>query len=83
YEELKNVRQEGYAVDDEEYILGVRAVASPIKGLGQLKSAIWAVGFKASLDKKKMQSLTKETQKAAGAISKRIQEQLLNKRKAP
>ena len=83
YQELKRVRQKGYAVDDEEYILGVRAVASPIKGLGQLKSAIWAVGFKASLDKKKMQSLTKETQKAAGAISKRIQEQLLNKRKAP
>ena len=82
YQELKRVKQKGYAVDDEEYILGVRAVASPIKGLGQLKSAIWVVGFKASLDEKKMQSLTRETQKAAGAISQRIQEQLLNKRKA-
>jgi DNA-binding IclR family transcriptional regulator len=82
YQELKRVSQKGYAVDDEEYILGVRAVASPIKGLGQLKSAIWVVGFKASLDEKKMQSLTRETQKAAGAISQRIQEQLLNKRKA-
>jgi DNA-binding IclR family transcriptional regulator len=83
YQELKRVSQKGYAVDDEEYILGVRAVASPIKGLGQLKSAIWVVGFKASLDEKKMQRLTKETQKAAAAISQRIQEQLLNKRKAP
>ena len=81
YQELKQVRQKGYAVDDEEYILGVRAVASPIKGLGQLKSAIWVVGFKASLDEKKMQTLTKETQKAAETISRRIQEQLLNKRK--
>ncbi len=83
YQELKRVKQKGYAVDDEEYILGVRAVASPIKGLGQLKSAIWVVGFKASLDEKKMQTLIKETQKAAEAISRRIQEQLLNKRKAP
>jgi DNA-binding IclR family transcriptional regulator len=83
YQELKRVRQNGYAVDDEEYILGVRAVASPIKGLGQLKSAIWVVGFKASLDEKKMQILIKETQKAAETISRRIQEQLLSKRKAP
>jgi DNA-binding IclR family transcriptional regulator len=82
YQELKRVRQKGYAVDDEEYILGVRAVASPIKGLGQLKSAIWVVGFKASLDEKRMQTLIKETQKAAEAISRRIQEQLLSKRKA-
>jgi DNA-binding IclR family transcriptional regulator len=81
YQELKQVRQKGYAVDDEEYILGVRAVAAPIKGLGQLKSAIWVVGFKASLDQKRMQILIKETQKAAKAISKRIQNQLLNKRK--
>ena len=81
YQELKRVKQKGYAVDDEEYILGVRAVAAPIKGLGQLKSAIWAVGFKASLDEKRMQILIKETQKAAEAISRRIQEQLLNKRK--
>ena len=83
YQELKRVKQKGYAVDDEEYILGVRAVAAPIKDLGQLKCAIWVVGFKASLDEKKMQSLTRETQKAAGAISQRIQEQLLNKHRAP
>jgi DNA-binding IclR family transcriptional regulator len=79
HQELKRVRQKGYAVDDEEYILGVRAVASPIKGLGQLKSAIWVVGFKASLDEKRMQTLIKETQKAAKTISRRIQEQILGK----
>ena len=80
FNELRQVRENGYAVDDEEYILGVRAVASPILGLGQLRSAIWAVGFKASLDEKKMQTLTAETQKAAKTISRRIQEQLLGKR---
>jgi hypothetical protein len=48
--------------------------------LGQLRSAIWAVGFKASLDEKKMQVLTGETHMAAKTISRRIQEQLLGKR---
>jgi len=79
FNELRQVRENGYAVDDEEYIPGVRAVASPLTGLGQLRSAIWAVGFKASLDDKKMQTLTTETQKAAKTISRRIQEQLLGK----
>ena len=74
YQELRHVRKMGYAVDDEEYILGVRAVASPIVGLGQLMSAIWVVGFKASLDEKKMKDLITLTRKAAEDISRRIQE---------
>ena len=79
-EELVRVRENGYAVDDEEYILGVWAVASPLTGLGQLRSAIWAVGFKASLDEKKMKVISGETQKAAKIISRRIQDQLMGKR---
>jgi len=75
YQELRRVRKMGYAVDDEEYILGVRAVASPIVGLGQLMSAIWVVGFKASLDEEMMKVLIILTRKAAEDISRRIQEQ--------
>jgi DNA-binding IclR family transcriptional regulator len=80
HKELKQVREKGYAVDDEEYIMGVRAVASPLMGLGQLRSAIWAVGFKASLDDVHMKTLAGETHKAAKTISRRIQEQLMGKR---
>ncbi|MBT8332483.1 MAG: IclR family transcriptional regulator [Deltaproteobacteria bacterium] len=80
YKELKLVRKKGYAVDDEEYILGVRAVAAPLMGLGQLKAAIWAVGFKASLDDIKIKTLAGETHKAAKTISRRIQEQLMGGR---
>jgi len=75
FQELENVRKKGYAVDDEEYILGVRAVASPIVGLGQLMSAIWVVGFKASLNEKKMKDVIKGTKEAAEAIRSRIQDQ--------
>ena len=78
--ELGQVRKQGYAVDDEEYIMGVRAVAAPLLGLGQLRAAIWAVGFKASLDQKKMQTLAVETLTAAKTISRRIQDQLRGKR---
>ena len=77
FKELKQVSGQGFAVDDEEYILGVRAVASPLMGLGQLRSAIWIVGFKASLDEKKMKTLTGETHQAALEISRRIQQQLI------
>ncbi len=80
FSELKQVRKKGYAIDDEEYLLGVRAVASPLTGLGQLRSAIWAVGFKASLDDKKMHRLAADTHSAATAISRRIQGQLLGQR---
>ena len=78
HQELRRVRKMGYAIDDEEYILGVRAVASPIVGLGQFMSAIWVVGFKASLDEKKMKALITLTKKAAEDISRRIQEQPAN-----
>jgi DNA-binding IclR family transcriptional regulator len=78
--ELTKVREQGYAVDDEEYIMGVRAAASPLVGLGQLQSAVWTVGFKANLHNKKMQNLIKETHKAAKTISRRIRDQLLGKR---
>ena len=77
FKELEQVRENGYAVDDEEYIMGVRAVASPLIGLGQLRSAIWSVGFKASLDEARMNELAVETHKAARTISRRIQEQLM------
>jgi DNA-binding IclR family transcriptional regulator len=73
--EIRLVRQRGYATDYEEYILGVRAVASPIEGKGQLRSAIWAVGFRASLNEENMKILIKETKKAAEAIRRGIQEQ--------
>lgn len=80
FNELELVRENGYAVDDEEYIMGVRAVAAPLIGLGQLRSAIWAVGFKASLDETRMNELALETHQAAKTISLRIQEQLMGSR---
>ncbi|MEW6669976.1 MAG: IclR family transcriptional regulator [Thermodesulfobacteriota bacterium] len=70
--EIRSVREMGYATDDEEYILGVRAVASPVLEESRLVGVLWAVGFKAGLDEESMKSLVIETRKAAEEINERI-----------
>jgi DNA-binding IclR family transcriptional regulator len=70
--EIRRVREQGYATDYEEYMPGVRAVVSPIKGDRKLISAIWVVGFKTSLDDHKMRVLIGATKEAAEEISRRI-----------
>ena len=78
---IQDARQNGFAIDKEEYISGVRAVASAIKGEGQFISAIWVVGFKPRMSGKKMTDLAKETRLAAEMISRKINEQSVNKAK--
>ena len=77
-EEVETAKKRGYATDYEEYISGVRAIASPIRGWKPLISAIWVVGFKTSLDDHKMEDLIPATMEAAEEISRRIEEQPKN-----
>lgn len=71
-QELRRVRKNGFATDDEEYISGVRAVAAPIKSDGRPSSAIWVVGFRPSMSDDKMTQLIGRTKAAAEAISRHI-----------
>ncbi|MBW1767904.1 MAG: IclR family transcriptional regulator [Deltaproteobacteria bacterium] len=75
FEEIRKVRQRGYATDIGEYVSGLRAIAAPIKGESGQLAAIWVVGFKASLDEGKMRLLKKEIRVAVDAINQRIREQ--------
>jgi len=77
-EEVETAKKRGYATDYEEYISGVRAIASPIRGWKPLISAIWVVGFKTSLNDHKMEDLIPATREAAEEISRRIEEQSAN-----
>ncbi|MFA5902388.1 MAG: IclR family transcriptional regulator [Desulfobacula sp.] len=70
--ELENVRKNGFAIDDEEYISGVRAVAASIKRYGAYTPAIWVVGFKASMSDKKLEPIIKQTRAAADKITKKL-----------
>jgi DNA-binding IclR family transcriptional regulator len=75
--ELRRVKERQYATDDEEYIMGVRAVAAPIRGDRDQMAAIWVVGFKASLDDEKMKLLAKEIMKAVEEIDRRITQHIV------
>ena len=73
--EILHAKENGYAIDNEEYISGVSAVAAPVQGNVHLKSAVWVVGFKASIDEDKLNTLVKETKNAAELISQKIEQQ--------
>jgi IclR family KDG regulon transcriptional repressor len=52
---VKRVRREGFALDDEEYIEGIRALAIPLDvGRPDLQAAIWVVGLKSQVSDKKI-----------------------------
>jgi IclR family transcriptional regulator, KDG regulon repressor len=54
-EEIKKVREQGYATDFEEYMQGVNAVCAPVTDMyGQTKAAIWMVGFSNALNNEKI-----------------------------
>jgi IclR family KDG regulon transcriptional repressor len=69
---LADVRRNGFALDDEEYIPGVRAVASPILDGGRLPAAIWVVGFTPNMDGDKLARIARETRLAADAVGRRM-----------
>jgi DNA-binding IclR family transcriptional regulator len=63
--ELARVRREGYAVDDEEYLPGVRAVAFSLGNHRGLSLALWAVGFAGSMDRQAMPGIVREVLETA------------------
>ncbi|NWF91492.1 MAG: IclR family transcriptional regulator [Syntrophaceae bacterium] len=68
--EVQEVRKRGYAIDNEEYMLGVRAVAAPIHTSSIAPAAIWVVGFTSSLNDSKMERVIVEIQKTSREISR-------------
>jgi DNA-binding IclR family transcriptional regulator len=55
--ELDHVRARGYAVDIEEYLLGIRAVAVALHNRRGLPAALWVVGISANIDTDKMKKI--------------------------
>jgi IclR family KDG regulon transcriptional repressor len=78
-EEVHKARACGYALDDEEYMQGVRAVAASIHVPGRQMSAIWVVGFSQSVGIERMVAMAVETKSAADAISRKFDLRRLGK----
>jgi DNA-binding IclR family transcriptional regulator len=67
--EIKETKNRKYAMDDEEYLLGVRAIAAPIETTSLPPAAIWVVGFTSSLNDQKKEKVITEIKKTTHEIS--------------
>jgi DNA-binding IclR family transcriptional regulator len=67
--ELERVRAQGYAVDDEEYLTGIRAVAVPLNNPKGPPMAVWVVGLTTAMDANKMQQVVDVTIGMAAKLS--------------
>lgn len=68
--ELHMIRERGYAVDDGEYGVGVRAVAAPVRDIqGNVIAEISMPGPSARLTPDRVPAIAKALMEAAGAIS--------------
>jgi len=73
--QVEETKKKGYALDDEEYLLGVRAIAAPIQAVSLPPAAIWVVGFTSSLSDPKLHLVIEEIQKMAQEIRRSFESQ--------
>ena len=70
--ELKKVREQGYALDNEEYITGVRAVAVALGNRKGLPVVICVVGFLSSMPDEKMDNIISLTSKVSNVLKSKL-----------
>jgi DNA-binding IclR family transcriptional regulator len=68
--EINKVRQNGYAVDDEEYLPGVRAIAIGVGNRRGLPLALWVVGFAGAMEKAVIPNFVQHIQKSVHNLQK-------------
>jgi IclR family acetate operon transcriptional repressor len=73
FEELARVRRRGFAIDDQEYLPGVRAVSAPVyDARGRVVAALSVVGSSARLTRDRLAGAAAAVSSAAAAISRRL-----------
>jgi IclR family transcriptional regulator, KDG regulon repressor len=72
-DELTSIRARGYATDDEEFEVGLRGLAAPIRDhSGQVTAAISVAAPVQRMSKKTLQTTVPAVMAAAEAISRRL-----------
>ncbi len=74
FSQLEQIRKDGYAIDEEEYIPGVCAIAAPIIGHRYYPAAISVIGLKHSLDRAKMEKYSQLIKTAVKKISAALED---------
>ena len=73
FNQLGQIRTNGYAIDEEEYIPGVCAIAAPITGHRHYSAVLSVVGLKTSLDRTKMENYSESVKTAVKKISAELE----------
>jgi IclR family KDG regulon transcriptional repressor len=73
--QLSQVRTEGYALETDEYLLGVWGVAVPLGAQGGLPAALWSIGFASGLTPGRLEQIAKALRNARGRIEQALQVQ--------
>jgi DNA-binding IclR family transcriptional regulator len=71
-EEIEETRRLGYSVDMEEYLKGIRAIATLIRQDGKPVGAIWFVGFSNSMLDERLNHIIRSLSHTADQISARM-----------
>lgn len=72
-DELRRIRHQGYAVSDQEYIIGVRAVAAPVFSRhGKVEAALGISGPASRLSLAKIAEIAASVMTAADSVTERL-----------
>lgn len=72
-EEVKKVREDGFAFEDEEYLRGIMALAIPLKlNRKGLQCSIWAVGLKNQILETRLESYAEFLKEVAANIESKF-----------
>jgi DNA-binding IclR family transcriptional regulator len=70
---LRQVRQQGWAMDNEEYILGHRCIAAPVYDYrGEVIAAVSASGSTSLITTERIEKVVRRVKKAADEISRKL-----------
>jgi IclR family KDG regulon transcriptional repressor len=75
--EVAKARQQGYALDFDEYLKGTMAVAAPIRAGKRLIGVVWVVSFTSAMDDAKVAQIIEQVTNTTKLISRLIQSEIV------
>ncbi len=70
---LQQVRARGYAMETDEYLLGVWGVAVPLSAQGGLPAALWSIGFASGLQPGRLEAIAVALKESRQRLEQAIQ----------
>ena len=70
--EIEATRKQGFALDREEYITGVRGVAANVSSGNRVAGVIWVVGFAGSMDHGKVLEVSRKIRETAQRVTEKL-----------